>query len=225
MSVKALSWAFEQRIGGNLKLLLLALADSHSDGLGCFPNIDTLISKACISRKTYDRLIVQLETRQYVERSARFTDSGRRTSNEFKLNFDGATPTFRGEGPRHVAGEDPDTVGEEYPGTLGVGYPDTGDGDHTLNVSNNYICSKVPFVNFYEHYPRKQSKGRAEKAWNKLNDPDRQAAIAGLREFVFSDDKKFIPLPASWLNDKRWLDEAIADDSNVDEHGNPRHWR
>ena len=80
-------------------------------------------------------------------------------------------------------------------------------------------------MDFYEHYPRKQSKGRAEKAWNKLNDADRQAAIAGLREFVFSDDKKFIPLPASWLNDKRWLDEAIADDSNVDKHGNPRHWR
>ena len=96
MSVKALSWAFDQRIRGNLKLLLLVLADSHSDGLGCFPNIDTLIRKACISRKTYDRLIVELEKRKYVERSARFTDSGRRTSNEFKLNFEGDTPTLWG---------------------------------------------------------------------------------------------------------------------------------
>ena len=44
MSVKALSWAFDQRIGGNLKLLLLALADCHSDGLGRVAGPDLVLA-------------------------------------------------------------------------------------------------------------------------------------------------------------------------------------
>lgn len=70
------------------------------------------------------------------------------------------------------------------------------------------------FMEFWTAYPRKKSKGDAEKAWLKLK-PDEQLAsqiIAAVERATTSEDwtrdgGKFIPYPASWLNAKGWEDE------------------
>lgn len=70
------------------------------------------------------------------------------------------------------------------------------------------------FTEFWTAYPRKKSKGDAEKAWLKLK-PDEQLAsqiIAAVERATTSEDwtrdgGKFIPYPASWLNAKGWEDE------------------
>lgn len=66
------------------------------------------------------------------------------------------------------------------------------------------------FDQWYAGYPRKEAKPNAIKAWRKLNASDRQAALAALETWPFPDDKKFTPLPASWLNARRWEDECTA---------------
>lgn len=66
------------------------------------------------------------------------------------------------------------------------------------------------FDDWYRGYPRKVKRLEAESAWRKLPIEDRVAALFGLTTFPFSDDPKYIPLPASWLNGKRWTDEAPA---------------
>lgn len=73
------------------------------------------------------------------------------------------------------------------------------------------------FGDFWSAYPRKVSKGDAEKAFAKLN-PDEHllgtilAAVqrAKTREGWAKDGGKFIPYPASWLNSRGWEDEDIA---------------
>ena len=73
------------------------------------------------------------------------------------------------------------------------------------------------FGEFWSAYPRKVSKGDAEKAFAKLN-PDEHllgtilAAVqrAKTREGWAKDGGKFIPYPASWLNSRGWEDEDIA---------------
>lgn len=75
----------------------------------------------------------------------------------------------------------------------------------------------VGFDDFWSAYPRKVSKGDAEKAFAKLN-PDEHllgtilAAVqrAKTRDGWAKDDGKFIPYPASWLNSRGWEDEDIA---------------
>ncbi len=70
------------------------------------------------------------------------------------------------------------------------------------------------FAAFWAAYPKKKSKGAAEKAWNRkgcglgLFD----TIMDGLKRAKDSDDwikdgGKFIPYPATWLNAKGWEDE------------------
>lgn len=67
------------------------------------------------------------------------------------------------------------------------------------------------FEEFYGAYPRKEARGKAAKAFAKVSAPlsDLLTAIAWQRtqEGWTKDGGKWIPLPASWLNDQRWKDE------------------
>lgn len=72
------------------------------------------------------------------------------------------------------------------------------------------------FDRFWEAYPKKLSKGQAEKAWKSIN-PDEQllaTMIAIIERAMTLEDWKrdagqYIPYPATWLNSKRWLDEPV----------------
>ena len=78
------------------------------------------------------------------------------------------------------------------------------------------------FAQFWAEYPKKRSKGQAEKAWNKL-EPDEQlgaAIMAGLRRAKTSaewakENGKYIQYPASWLNAKGWEDEYAATQKSI----------
>jgi len=70
------------------------------------------------------------------------------------------------------------------------------------------------FEIFWKAYPKRKSKGQAEKAFAKIN-PDEQllaTMLATIEQAIKSvdwqkDDGKFIPYPATWLNAKGWEDE------------------
>jgi hypothetical protein len=70
-----------------------------------------------------------------------------------------------------------------------------------------------PFDLFWHAYPRREAKGAAQKAWGKLKlDGTLTEILMALMWQVHCFDWKkeggqFIPLPASYLNAKRWLDE------------------
>lgn len=65
------------------------------------------------------------------------------------------------------------------------------------------------FEAFWNCYPRKQGKGAAERAFkqavSQTSLPDLLAALE--RQKPNWTDPKFTPMPATWLNGKRWLDE------------------
>ena len=71
------------------------------------------------------------------------------------------------------------------------------------------------FETFWVVYPKKVSKQDALKSWLKLK-PDAatfNSIMAAIEEQSGSeqwarDGGQFIPYPATWLNGKRWLDEA-----------------
>lgn len=72
----------------------------------------------------------------------------------------------------------------------------------------------VPFSEFWPLYPKKQAKAAAEKAYLKIK-PDRalfekmkKALEAQKASFDWQKESgRYIPLPATWLNGKRWEDE------------------
>jgi len=81
-----------------------------------------------------------------------------------------------------------------------------------LNLTNKSLLNA--FDQFWKVYPKRKSKGQAEKAFLKIN-PDEQL-LTKILESVEQAKKsaewvkekgKYIPHPATWLNAKGWLDE------------------
>ena len=70
---------------------------------------------------------------------------------------------------------------------------------------------KPTFPAFWLLYPKKVAKFDAEKAWKKLTEQDKLAAIIGLtawrRVWIQRGDLQFTPHAATWLNGHRWEDE------------------
>lgn len=69
------------------------------------------------------------------------------------------------------------------------------------------------FEKFWEAYPKKRSKAKAEKAWKAIKPSEHlQDRILGAIETAKTsadwrkDGGQFIPYPASWLNSKGWED-------------------
>ena len=84
------------------------------------------------------------------------------------------------------------------------------------------------FDEFWAQYPKKRSKGQAEKTWVKIK-PDEQlfkAILDGLERAKTSvewqkDGGQYIPYPSTWLNAKGWEDEYTATEVNA----NAKHQR
>ena len=78
------------------------------------------------------------------------------------------------------------------------------------------------FEKFWNVYPKKRSKGQAEKTFSKLK-LDKQlmetilAAIdrAKISEDWQKENGKYIPYQATWLNAQGWKDEIICDVKKV----------
>lgn len=76
--------------------------------------------------------------------------------------------------------------------------------------------TKSQFEKFYQAYPRKEKKGSALNAWNKLcNRPakDRPTlktllkAISKQKQTKQWQETQYIALPSTWLNQNKWMDE------------------
>lgn len=76
------------------------------------------------------------------------------------------------------------------------------------------------FEDWYRLYPRKDARADGEKAWHSLTMEQRQAAIEAIRwqrdsTSHFKDkERDKTPLPATWLNGKRWTDEKQSTRGN-----------
>ena len=73
----------------------------------------------------------------------------------------------------------------------------------------------ISFKRFWELYPRKQDKKKAEVSFEKLNDVDKFNAIQGAQHHAANNPQwrnpKLIPMPTTFLNGARWQDEIVLD--------------
>ena len=80
---------------------------------------------------------------------------------------------------------------------------------------------QTDFETFWKEYPKKKSKGDAEKAFSKLDiknglvDKILAALIVAKKSDSWvKDNGQFIPYPATWLNRRGWEDEFTDGDFN-----------
>ena len=82
------------------------------------------------------------------------------------------------------------------------------------------------FQQFWQKYPRREGKGAARQAFAKARKSASFDAILAALDRPWPNDPRFVPHPATWLNQQRWLDEIDATDpvlraAGLDENGNP----
>ena len=94
MSIKAINQAFKSNLSGNVKLVLLALADCADDNLQCFPSYSHIAKKSSISISTAKRIVEKLEQIGVCQKQHRFKKGKKQqTSNIYTLTFGGSTLT------------------------------------------------------------------------------------------------------------------------------------
>ena len=86
MSIKAVSWAFDQKLSDPLaKLVLLAVADHYNESSGdAWPSIERLMEYTEASRSTVIRKLKILETTGRISRTKRYNNT-----DIYRLNFGG----------------------------------------------------------------------------------------------------------------------------------------
>jgi hypothetical protein len=98
---------------------------------------------------------------------------------------------------------------------------------HTPKVNNNIKIKNPPnppdasFEVFYQAYPKRRARGKAEQAYMKALSlgATPEELLAGARKYaaeVRGKEEQFVAFPATWLNQQRWLDEPMkASQSNI----------
>jgi hypothetical protein len=96
--------------------------------------------------------------------------------------------------------------------------PHAKNGTHNKQVINKTskeiknITKNVLFDAFWEMYPNKVGKGKAMSTWQKVMREEKNIMDALPRHVAqwvaLGTEKKYIPHPATWLNQQRWLDEV-----------------
>ncbi|MFW6275034.1 MAG: hypothetical protein ACOC2M_00205 [bacterium] len=86
--------------------------------------------------------------------------------------------------------------------------------ENSSKKSNGYITPNK-FNEFWELYPKKTDKGKALTKWEQIcRRGDKRPEWNTIKEAIQNQketdrwaDKRFIPNPATWLNQSRWLDD------------------
>lgn len=84
---------------------------------------------------------------------------------------------------------------------------------HTI-ISKHTIRNITDFDDFWEIYPKRQSKKDAERAWKKVKPACYQLIAVNIANRLDAgewtiEDKQYIPNASTYLNQERWNDEVI----------------
>ena len=105
---------------------------------------------------------------------------------------------------------------------------------NTITITRETLRGRVKgdpyglFNEFWKLYPNKTGKGAARKAFEKMKCKDAMEIIKKAIESQAKSDKwtkdggQYIPNPATWLNQERWLDESFIPIRPRKPHSDPK---
>ena len=204
MSIAIQSAVWEHSsFSGTALLLLLAIADFADDEGRSFPSISTLARKIRSTPRNTQLTIRALKASGELEIE---TGQGPHGTNLYTVKPTSGVKSTSGMKPTSRRGE----VLRRLPLKPTSSKPSMNHQEPTCVSAAKQISR---FLDFWKAYPRKRSKGDAEKAWSKQNlDAKVDEIIAAVEAQKtwpdwLKDNGRFIPHPASWLNAKGWENE------------------
>ena len=86
MSIKAMNWAWEQKLPPSSKLILMAIADAADEDGDCWPKVKTIAKKCGVSDRTVQRVLKEFISDNLISVTPRFSQDRRQVSNNYRLN-------------------------------------------------------------------------------------------------------------------------------------------
>ena len=223
MSNPVLNQCWPLKMPPTAKAVLISMADQADDAGHCWPSIQTLSDRTCVSKRAV------IDAIKWLERSSALVadrTNGRHT--KYKLTpaqFD-ASPmqSIRSEARKTSADAAPVPVQMPH---QPVQMPHTNPQEPPFEPSitpkprAKRFAADSPdgFAEFWAQYPKKEARQVAAMSWarKRLHEdlPLRERVMAALavhRKLPqwTKDGGKYVPQPSTWLNQERWTDEVGA---------------
>lgn len=227
MSNAALSWSWGVPVSATCKLVLVCLADRADDDGACFPSLRDIQQRTGLSERAVRNALAELERAGVMHRDLRANQS-----TIYRLNVgqiaEGGAPRAPGAGHAPPAPDAPGAPNAPGWGTTcpRVGHDVPGGGAPRAPITliepkeeptREPTLPRDPdgFATWWKEYPRKDAKDAARRAYAKARKRATEAELlTGVRLYPFSRDPKFIPHPATWLNQGYWESAHEAPDTD-----------
>lgn len=223
MSIKAVSWAFEQKLNDSIaKLVLIGIADRYNPECGyAYPAVKWLAQVADCSPRTVQKKVAFLEENGLVRRiMIKAPDGENNLFNHYHLPaFEGGESGTGVNQFVHEGGERHDSPGGRTP-----------EFTHNNKSIDNYKYIIKSFDEFWGAAPRKVGKQHALRAFKKaVKDISPDLLVAGMQSYAEQVKRKgiepqFIKHPATWLNGGCWDDEADPEQTTPENFGVAQRW-
>lgn len=210
MSFRAMAWAWEQRsLSPPDRLVLLALADRHNSETGaCFPSLRRVAEDANLSERAVRLALRALEEAGLIKAEPRKAEDGRQLSSAYVLN-QGAP--HAGEGAQDAPGRGHSVPGQGAPHAPKPGIVTMEGKESSLrSLSVREGAIESDFEIWWQAYPRKEGKGAARKAYGAAVKKVDSLTLRTALMRPWPEEARFIPHPATWLNQERWADAPQA---------------
>lgn len=201
MSFQAMTWATAQKCGtAPAKLVLLMLANHANGHTGqCNPRHKLLADECDMRVDALKSNLKKLQELELIEIIPQYSE-GVQLPNYYRLNMPTGGGVFRGEG----GGVFHPPYNQEF----------NQEEKHTPKPPASPGADAL-FDTFWTAYPSKVGKDAAKKAFAKRKPTpellsEMLKAIAEQKTSLawIKEDGQFIPHPATWLNQGRWMDEV-----------------
>jgi hypothetical protein len=191
-----------QRLSGDtFKFWINMLCIASKNG-GVLPSIEDMAFALRVSNDVCTFLIDELKTCGLIDGGKRLVPHGWE-----KRQYKSDTSTDRVKRFRERSRNVTETVSETAPDTDTETDTETDKNQKKIPKKRDRSAGSAEFENFWSVYPRKINRAVALKAFEKaIRKTEADLIITAVRGYKFADDEQFIPHPATWLNQERWID-------------------
>lgn len=194
---------YDEEIPANAKLLYGEITALCNDRGYCWASNDYFANLYKVSKKSISNWINSLIKKNYIYSQMIYRENSKQIQYRMlKLNN---TPIE----------ENVNTYGKNLPYPIEENFHNPMEKkvkDNNTYINNTINIYNVQFEKFYKLYPKKQSKDLTKKWFlkNKISSELFEKILGKLELFKKQwTDIKYVPMPITWLNQKRWEDEII----------------
>jgi hypothetical protein len=223
MSIEIMNLVWKQsKSTGRARLVLLAIAD-HQGEIGAWPSIQTLADMVNASERSVQRDIQELIALGELSVEVRNAPTrSKYKANLYWVNLEVTNSNLevtdsRLEVTNEVLEVTESTLEVTPVGVINLNRTIKEPLKETINVQNDFDDG---WIDFWKLYPRKQGKGSGYKAYKKaLEVIDKDELLEAVTRFNADPNRptnaKYLPMPATWLNEERWGDDPYPGDNKV----------